>query len=194
MEGPRGKGGTPGPEDNAVPEGKYHLGSVNITAIPAVDGEERRDANIGPDDRILVSDRMLDMRRLRESRILNRLPMPTRSVGAIGSETTDFKEIRKYGQGDRYRSINWKATARAGEGSIPLVNQYETEGRLSVLILLDNGPSMSTAAGGARPWSMGSMRFSRCPVSTWPAIARWGSIPSTALPRYTLVLAGGRDR
>jgi uncharacterized protein (DUF58 family) len=129
--------------------GKYHLGSINITTIPAAEGEERTVANIGPEDRILVSDRLLDMRRLRESRLLNRLPMPTRSVGAIGAETADFKEIRKYGQGDRYRSINWKATARAGDGAIPLVNQYEMESRMAVLILLDNGPSMFNSSGGS---------------------------------------------
>jgi uncharacterized protein (DUF58 family) len=148
----KGRGDIVVPLDRSVRlsrRGKYHLGSVNVTAIPAVDGEERTATALGPEDRILVSDRLLDMRKLRESRLLNRLPMPTRSVGAIGAETADFKEIRKYGQGDRYRSINWKATARAGDGAIPLVNQYETESRLAVLILLDNGPSMSYSSGGS---------------------------------------------
>jgi uncharacterized protein (DUF58 family) len=124
--------------------GKYHLGSAELSVIPAMEGEERTAMRLGPDDHLLVQDRMLDIRKLRESRILNRMPMPTKTIGAIGSETTDFKEIRRYNQGDRYRSINWKATARAGEGSVPLVNQYEAEGRLSVLILLDNGPAMSS--------------------------------------------------
>ncbi|MGE5379386.1 MAG: DUF58 domain-containing protein [Candidatus Saccharibacteria bacterium] len=126
--------------------GRYHLGMAGVGVIPASVAEERQTMTIGPEDHLLVSDRMLDIRKLRESRILNRIPRPTKTVGALGSETSDFKEIRHYQQGDRYRSINWKATARQGEGAWPLVNQYEMEGRLTALLLLDNSPVM--ASGG----------------------------------------------
>lgn len=129
--------------------GRYQLGRVGAGVIPAFPGDLRTFTTLGEEDRVMVSDRMLDMRRLRESRILERMPMPSRTLGSIGAETADFREIRRYVPGDRYRSINWKATARAGEGAVPMVNQYEAEGRLSVLILLDNGPSMAHSIGGS---------------------------------------------
>ncbi|MFA4640386.1 DUF58 domain-containing protein [Pyrococcus kukulkanii] len=52
----------------------------------------------------------------------------------FGPTTTDFKEIREYRPGDPFKAINWKATARVGR---LLVNEFEREGRKTVMIILD---------------------------------------------------------
>ena len=57
----------------------------------------------------------------------------------LGVATTDFRELRPYHFGDPLKAINWKATARrlsAGQ-SQPVTNQYESEGRRAVWILID---------------------------------------------------------
>lgn len=129
--------------------GMYHIGSAKLTIVPIFGDEGRTEQRLGQDDHILVHDRKLEVIRLREGRTISRLPLPSRGVGAFGPESTDFRDIRKYASGDRFRSINWKATARAGGGgSLPLVNQYEVEGRLIVIIMMDDGPLMAEEAKG----------------------------------------------
>lgn len=135
-------------EITVLRRGMYHLGSAQITIIPLFGEGDRSMMRLGEDDHLLVHDRKLDMSKLRQSRILAHFPMPSRGVGTFGTEGTDFKDIRKYSPGDRYRSINWKATARMGDTSLPLVNQYEVEGRLSVLIMIDDGPCMGQEVMG----------------------------------------------
>jgi uncharacterized protein (DUF58 family) len=76
--------------------------------------------------------------------------LPDREEARMGVGSTDFRELRDYAWGDPPKSINWKATARrlsargaAGDkGQAPLVNEYEKEGRSTVLILLDAGTHM----------------------------------------------------
>jgi uncharacterized protein (DUF58 family) len=57
----------------------------------------------------------------------------------IGPLSTDFKEIRNYYYGDPFKIINWKATARAASWgkTLPLVNEYEREGKPAIWIFLD---------------------------------------------------------
>lgn len=62
---------------------------------------------------------------------------PSADIAKIGIPGQDFREIRKYVSGDPVKSVNWRATARLGEQSMwPLVNEFEREGRKSVLIYL----------------------------------------------------------
>ena len=64
-------------------------------------------------------------------------PFPSADIAKIGIPGQDFREIRKYVSGDPIKNINWRATARRAEQSMwPLVNEYEREGRKSVLIYL----------------------------------------------------------
>ncbi len=64
-------------------------------------------------------------------------PFPSADIAKIGIPGQDFREIRRYVSGDPIKNINWRATARQSHQSIwPLVNEYEREGRKSVLIYL----------------------------------------------------------
>jgi len=58
---------------------------------------------------------------------------------------TQFESLRDYVQGDEYRKINWKATARENR---PIVNQYEPEKNQHVYVLIDTGRPMSYSVRG----------------------------------------------
>jgi uncharacterized protein (DUF58 family) len=94
---------------------------------------------------LLVQQRRLDVKRMRDPRLRSRIPLPVGAISKLGSMTTDFKEIREYRPGDLYKNINWKATMRLVDISSapPLVNEFEREGRRTVWIFIDAGPQMS---------------------------------------------------
>lgn len=71
--------------------------------------------------------------------------VPEGDPSPIGPPGTDFHEIRDYHWGDPPKAINWKATARRlshGEDAIPLVNEYEREGRKTIWVFLDASGAM----------------------------------------------------
>ena len=51
-------------------------------------------------------------------------------------QSKEFEQIKKYVQGDEYRSINWKATARTGK---LMTNLYQVETAQDIYIILDKG-------------------------------------------------------
>lgn len=91
---------------------------------------------------LIVKPRSLTAKRVRNQKLLSQIPMPAESRIKIGVPTTSFKELREYSNGDSYRQINWKATARKGMHSRPVVNEYEREGKRMVFILLDTSPAL----------------------------------------------------
>lgn len=64
---------------------------------------------------------------------------------------TSFESLREYVNGDEYRKINWKATARLNK---PIVNRYEPEKNQHVHILIDTGRPMSYTIRGYRKLDM----------------------------------------
>lgn len=130
--------------------GRHTIGPVRVGWVPFSFCEPERVQVIEDRVGVLVQQRPVDIKKLRDTHLTTNIPMPAKALARLGAQTTDFREIREYTFGDRFRSINWKATVRRGkEDSLPLVNDYETEGRRTVLILLDSGPGMSagTATG-----------------------------------------------
>ena len=93
---------------------------------------------------LVVRPRPLGVKRIRDPKVLSKIPMPIAAVTKLGMLTTDFREIRHYCWGDPYRLINWKATARltSNPRSPPLVNDFEREGKRVVWIFLDASPYM----------------------------------------------------
>lgn len=86
------------------------------------------------------------VRRIRGLPGLARQMFPDNDAAVAGIQTNDFREIREYAFGDSIKSINWRATTRqagfhAG-ASLPLVNDYEREGKKSVWLFLDAAPHM----------------------------------------------------
>lgn len=98
-----------------------------------------------------VAPRSLSAERLRRRvRGKAKLLLPDRQEVRVGAGSTDFRELREYFWGDPPKAINWKATARrlsrmgrqGGPSQNPLVNEYEKEGRATVVILLDGSAEM----------------------------------------------------
>ena len=87
---------------------------------------------------------LLDIKKIRDRSTISVIPIPSGSNTAIGVPTPDFKELRLYAYGDPYRYINWKATARnISHGNyMPIVNEYEKEGKKNVWIFMDMSKSM----------------------------------------------------
>jgi len=60
---------------------------------------------------------------------------------------TEFESLRQYAEGDDYRKIDWKATARKGD---LMVRQYEQERNQPVIICIDTGRHMLSEVYGVR--------------------------------------------
>lgn len=88
---------------------------------------------------ITVNPRIYKISRLR-GRYTTTIPIaPIARIAKIGSQSTEFKEIRDYVFGDPMKNINWKASARRLKGGNPYlsVNEYEKEGRQTLWIFLN---------------------------------------------------------
>ena len=98
----------------------------------------------GNEVEITVRPRLFDMRRMRGPSTSTRIPLPAGALARIGSPTMEFRELRQYAWGDPLRFINWKATARSTSrgNPVPIVNEYEREGKKLVWIFLDCSPAM----------------------------------------------------
>ncbi len=57
----------------------------------------------------------------------------------------DFESLREYAQGDDYRKLDWKASARRGK---LVVRQFEQEKNQAVIIVIDVGRHMMAEANG----------------------------------------------
>jgi uncharacterized protein (DUF58 family) len=60
---------------------------------------------------------------------------------------TEFESLREFAQGDPFRSIDWKATARRGK---IMVTQHEVERSQNVMLVLDCGRLMTARIGTQR--------------------------------------------
>lgn len=60
---------------------------------------------------------------------------------------TEFESLREYADGDSFRSIDWKATARRGK---VMIAQREVERSQDVMVMLDCGRLMTARIGEAR--------------------------------------------
>ncbi len=67
-----------------------------------------------------------------------------KKIRKIG-HTFEFEQIRQYVQGDDYRTINWRATARRDE---LMVNQFQDEKSQNVYSVIDMGRTMKMPFGG----------------------------------------------
>jgi uncharacterized protein (DUF58 family) len=62
----------------------------------------------------------------------------------LAGEGTEFESLREYLEGDSYRDIDWKATARRGR---PIVRSFEIERSQTLVIAIDAGRLMTPRVG-----------------------------------------------
>ena len=124
--------------------GTYQLNKLNWEARHPMYMTPTLSAVFPLGQELIVKPKGLRIKRIRQQKIFTKIPMPAESRIKIGVPTTDFKELRDYNWGDSYKQINWKATARNYRGvqHIPIVNEYEKEGRRVVFIFLDTSTSL----------------------------------------------------
>ncbi len=107
-------------------------------------GLTRTEALIQETRQLKVFPKLPQIKKMRFPVHITKRVHPSEGLAKIGPYSTDFKEIRSYLQGDPFKIINWKASARAvGRGKLyPLVNEFEREGKLSIWIFLDASPDL----------------------------------------------------
>lgn len=119
--------------------GGYELTPTQVTAINPLRFRKAEPETYFPPQLLIVRHRPAGVRRMKEVRGIAKSQRTDIDIARIGSQSTDFDEIREYQIGDPLRTINWKATARnSTRGSLePLVNRYEPEGKKAVYFFLD---------------------------------------------------------
>ena len=130
----------------AAKRGKVELGPVRVESIHAIGVRAPVKADAAKAREVEVRPASAPVRRIRGLTGYARQMFPENDSAIAGIQTTEFRDIREYHAGDPVRSINWRATARdpgfhSGAG-VPLVNEYEREGKKSVWLLLDAAPYM----------------------------------------------------
>jgi uncharacterized protein (DUF58 family) len=129
--------------------GSYAFGAINVlvsTRIGLVSKryrfEEGKEAAVYPS--------FLQMRKYELMAISQRLTETgIKKMRRIG-HNMEFEQIREYVQGDDFRSINWKATARRSQPQITrlMVNQYQDEKSQQVYAIIDKGRLMQSPFEG----------------------------------------------
>lgn len=127
-----------------VKRGEYHFGAVNVFATSPIGFIQRR-FKFSQDITVPVYPSFIQMRKYELLAISNRLTeVGVKKVRKFGMNR-EFEQIKEYVQGDDYRTINWKATARR---SRLMVNQYEDEKSQQVYSLIDMGRVMRMPFNG----------------------------------------------
>ena len=124
--------------------GVYEFGHVLVYAATSLGLVERRHRCGEPCD-VKVYPSYLMLRRLELMAATdNLMEMGVKKVRQIG-HNTEFEQIRDYVQGDDYRTINWKASARRTH---LMVNVYQDERAQQVFSVIDKGRLMQQSHGG----------------------------------------------
>lgn len=124
--------------------GEYNFGKVNVYASTPIGLASRR-YQLGQEKTVPVYPSFLQMHKYELLAISNRLTnYGVKKIRRIG-QTMEFEQIKKYVQGDDYRNVNWKATARKNE---LMVNQFQDEKSQNVYSIIDKGRLMKMPFNG----------------------------------------------
>ncbi|MGE5797131.1 MAG: DUF58 domain-containing protein [Ignavibacteria bacterium] len=121
-----------------VKRGEYNFGFINIYVSSPLNLVLKRYKSFG-DKTVTVYPSYVQMRKYELLAISNRLTdIGIKKIRKIG-HSTEFEQIKKYVNGDDFRSINWKATARKIE---LMVNNYDEEKSQQVYSVINMGRVM----------------------------------------------------
>ncbi len=121
-----------------VKRGEYSFGAVNVLVSSPLKIVSRR-FSFSADKLVPVYPSYLQMRKYELLAIHNRLlETGIKKIRRIG-QNQEFELIKDYVNGDDFRTVNWKATARR---SRLMVNQFQDERSQQVYSLIDKGRVM----------------------------------------------------
>ncbi|WP_242692089.1 DUF58 domain-containing protein [Aridibaculum aurantiacum] len=127
-----------------VKRGSYNFGSTIIFVNSSLNLLRRRYKFHQPAD-VPVYPGYLQMRKYQLMAISNRLnEVGVKKVRRLG-HSMEFEQIKEYVQGDDYRTVNWKATARKGQ---LMVNNFTDEKSQQVYCVIDKGRVMKSPFEG----------------------------------------------
>ena len=118
--------------------GEYAFGIINIFLRGPLNMVIRHITS-GEEKNVAVYPSYMQMKKFQLMAVTNQLQAGgSRRLRKLGS-SLEFEQIKEYVQGDDYRRVNWKATAR--KNSL-MVNNYMDERSQQVICLIDKGRSM----------------------------------------------------
>ncbi len=118
--------------------GVYNFGQIRLFAASPIHFFTRRFTLDNPVD-IAVYPSYLQLRKYQLMTISNRLSEAgVKKIRRFGN-SMEFEQIKEYVQGDDYRTLNWKATAKTGQ---LMVNTFSDEKSQQVYCVIDKGRVM----------------------------------------------------
>jgi uncharacterized protein (DUF58 family) len=118
--------------------GEYAFGIINIFLRGPLNMVIRHITS-GEEKKVAVYPSYMQMKKFQLMAVTNQLQAGgSRRLRKLGS-SLEFEQIKEYVQGDDYRHVNWKATAR--KNSL-MVNNYMDERSQQVICLIDKGRNM----------------------------------------------------
>ncbi|MEQ7798523.1 DUF58 domain-containing protein [Pedobacter sp. ASV1-7] len=118
--------------------GEYIFGQTRLYVQSSLGLISRR-FNIGDEATVPVYPSFLQLRRYELMAISNRLTeFGIKKIRRLG-HSMEFDQVKNYVQGDDYRTVNWKATARKGE---LMVNSFTDEKAQHVYCVIDKSRPM----------------------------------------------------
>jgi len=129
-----------------VDRGEYYFGHLNIyvsTPLKVI----KRKFQFQNEQTVMVYPSIIQMQKYDFLAISNSLTqMGLKKIRRIGN-TSEFEQIKEYVQGDDFRTINWKATAKRAE---LMVNQYQDEKSQPIYSVIDTGRVMKMPFNGLK--------------------------------------------
>jgi uncharacterized protein (DUF58 family) len=123
--------------------GRYEFGDVGVRSIGPLRLAGRsariplaREAKVYPDIQAVRSYALLARKGALAEMGVKRM--------RLAGEGTEFESLRDYRDGDDFRDIDWKATARIGR---PIVRTFEAERSQTLVLAIDAGRMMTTRVG-----------------------------------------------
>lgn len=121
-----------------VKRGAYDFGFLHVYVASAI-GLIRRRYTFHQNESVPVYPSYMQMRKYQLMAISNRLTeVGVKKVRKLG-HSMEFEQVKEYVQGDDYRTLNWKATARKGQ---LMVNNFTDEKSQQVYCVIDKGRVM----------------------------------------------------
>ncbi len=121
-----------------VKRGSYRFGKIYVYVSAMIGFIERRFSFL-QEKEVAVYPSFLQMRKYQLMAINNRLSEAGLKRQRRLGHSMEFEQIKEYVNGDDYRTVNWKATARKGA---LMVNNYVEEKSQQVFCVIDKGRLM----------------------------------------------------
>lgn len=124
-----------------VKRGVYGFGHIRVFAATALGLVQRR-YTLGSEQDVAVYPSYLMLNKYELLAMSDNLTeLGIKRIRRVGNNT-EFEQIKEYVEGDEYRAINWKASARRGQ---LMVNVYQDERSQQVFNVIDKGRVMQQA-------------------------------------------------